>query len=216
MGLSLSVGMLADLLDNDAKGAKWAKQEFANINRALKDARLPLHNEPTAVEPRYVCDMWGYGGLHLLRRIAAYQALGQGLPAPGARDGVANDPVVEEYYAKFEDSSLKYKHLMLHSDAEGYYLPFDFEDVLFPRKSLEIAGGMIGSSLRLRAECLDLAALLGVPPNTDPDSEEVFQAVESQGEAAGWLAYGVESYVCLRLLGACEASIKTGAVIVFC
>jgi hypothetical protein len=192
------------------------RAELRRVNRALRAAGLPEHHEPEHVESSFSCAMWGYGGLHFLRRIAAYAAFGRDLPSPGEYEGVSDDPVVLAFYERFDDRSLKYRHLMIHGDAEGLYLPLDFEDVLFPSERLNVVGGMIGSSHRLRAECIELASLLALPTDFDPDAEEVLQAVEEQGRGPGWRAYGVESYTCLQLLAACNASIKTGAAIVLC
>ena len=113
-------------------------------------------------------------------------------------------------------SGMSFQHLIIHSDAEGYYLPVEFEDVLIADPSLEIAGGMIGSSHALLKECWELALMLELPPNLSVEDEEVWEAADSQGEGeAKWQRYGIESYTCLGLLQACEASIGTGAAIVF-
>jgi hypothetical protein len=62
-----------------------------------------------------------------------------------------------------------------------------------------------------------IAAALGLPEDLDPDSEEVFAASEATTPAGeGWQRYGVESYVCLRLIQAARHSIATGAAIAFC
>jgi hypothetical protein len=62
-----------------------------------------------------------------------------------------------------------------------------------------------------------LAALLELPLDLDPESDELFQALKSQGQGEElWQRYGIESYICLNLYLACERSLKTGAAIVFC
>jgi hypothetical protein len=44
-------------------------------------------------------------------------------------------------------------HLMCHSDAEGYYVPIDFELVIFDKD----VGGWLGSSIWLKQELEELA-----------------------------------------------------------
>jgi hypothetical protein len=45
MGLSVQVGVLADLLKNDPEGAKWLSEGFATANKFLHERRLPMHIE---------------------------------------------------------------------------------------------------------------------------------------------------------------------------
>ena len=157
-------------------------------------------------------------------------AFGLPLPDPVASDA-ANDFVLKRYYAQVtrspdlvsrlfrfrRGSVLGYQHLIFHSDAEGYYVPQDFAEVIVPDDSLEIPGGMIGSVLRLREECRALSQLLEIPDGLDPESEDVLNAAEDPASGtAKWQRYGIESFSCIRLLAACDASAKAGAAIVFC
>lgn len=170
--------------------------------------------------------MWGYSGIHYLSRIAAYIALGKELPNPGDINS-SKDPVVKIYFKKSagtfwsilfsrKEKKLDFEHLMKHCDAEGYYIPIDFSDVIFPRNNLKIAGWMIGSTHRLYEECKKLAGYLELPLDLNHESDEVLTAAENQGKGKlKWQKYGVESFTCLCLLRACEASLKTGAAIVF-
>jgi len=216
MGLSLEVGYLADLLKNDEEGAKWFQGNIQRLNTFLTSMNLPPHTEPERCDI-FSCDMYGYSGLHYLRRIAAHLDLNSVLPPPG-EDDPTEDPAIEQYSSSLlGQGELTFDHLMLHSDAEGYYLPQDFGSVLFPPEALNIPGGMVGSSNRLREECKRLATALGLPLDLDPESEIVWEAPESQGEGeTQWQRYGIESFICLRLFHACEHSIKNGAAIVFC
>lgn len=232
MGLALAVGILADLKANDEEGYRDLKEQFAAVNTALAALHLGPHAEPEHIDA-WSCDMWGYSGLHDLRRVAAYEAFEYDIPTPGTGE-TSRDPVVVDYYRETtgspfawlrrlfrgpeEHKALPFQHLMLHSDAEGFYLPIEFEKVIFPDASFDIAGGMIGSSCVLWRECERLAELLGIPPDLDPESEDLWQAAENQGQGDGeerWRRYGVESFTCLRLMAACEASMRTGAAIVF-
>jgi hypothetical protein len=228
MGLAIEVGPLADLLENDPEGAQWLQENFVQLNKFLLGQKLPPHNEPTRCEI-FSCDMFGYSGLHYLRRIAAHLDLRNALPPPGNDEVIDNDEAMAEYLElAMQESSdspdcvpnrkkRSFDHLLIHSDAEGFYLPQDFELVLTPAQEFEIPGDMVGSSQRLYKECQRLAAALELPPDLDPNSETIHNAADSQGTGASkWQQYGVESYICLQLLQACEHSIQTGAAIVFC
>lgn len=219
MGLALCVGMLADSLSGEPDEAQYFEEQLTRINEVLAKVGLPAHNEPTALPSglTFSCSMWGYSGLHYLRRIAAWDALNEGLPDPGD-DSASQDPLINTYNQRaLQDASIAYTHLMLHSDAEGYYLPQAFDEVLFPEDQLGIAGSMIGSASKLYAECVKLAHRLRLPQETHAESDQVLEAAERQGAAfTGWQRYGVESYTCLQLLRACEISKKSGAAIVLC
>lgn len=232
MGLSLSVGYLAEVVGGDPKGSPVVSGYFARLNEALVAAGYKPHREPVELDEslRFSCDMWGYSGLHHLRRIAAYAALDLPMPPPVSK-GATDDPVLKRYYTEVTQSpslvsrlfrsrsgdSLRYQHLIVHSDAEGYYVPQDFPRVIFPAESLKIPGAMIGSVLRLHQECRSLAKLLEIPDGLDAESDEVLEAAENPGSGAvRWQRYGIESFSCIRLLAACEASLNTGAAIVFC
>lgn len=228
MGLAIEVGYLADMLANDDDGAKWFDEEMQKLNPVLSSLGLNPHVEPRDC-PVFSAEMFGYSGLHYLRRIAAHLNLRGKLPPPGD-DQSAKDPVVEEYYALLASpkqslldrllgrrpAKREFDHLMFHSDAEGYYLPQEFSEVIFPPEALKTPGGMVGSSTRLAAETRRLATVLGLPLDIDPEDEEVWEAADSQGEGETiWKRYGVESFSCLRLHHAAQHSIKHAAAIVF-
>jgi hypothetical protein len=174
--------------------------------------------------------MFGYSGLHYLRRIAAHLDRGLALPAPGD-DSAAEDPILAEFFetvsgpspgllgrlfAKKSPFQRQYDHILIHSDAEGYYLPIDFPSVIIVDDT-EVAGGMIGSSVRLLAECRQLATAIGLPHDLDPEAEELWEAADAQGQAeSGWQRYGVEAFTCRRLMKAAEVSVDLKAMIVFC
>ncbi|MGW8390588.1 hypothetical protein [Pseudoduganella sp. HUAS MS19] len=188
---------------------------YEPLSKALVEAGLPPHTEPDSegAEEFFSCQMWGYSGVHYLRRIAAYVGLGKEVPGPGG-DNPASDPVLEEYYDHLAPG---FEHLVMHSDAEGFYVPLDFEDVIYPSEELGVAGGIVGSSVRLLSECKRLAAWLELPLDLDPESEEVWDAANSpETHGPKWKRYGKESFACIRLIRAAEASIDSGAAIVFC
>jgi hypothetical protein len=230
LGLTLVVGALADMLDQDAEFAGRLESQFVAVNKALSAAGLPPHAEPRTLPPerRWSGDMYGYSGLHYLRRIAAYVAAGRSLPRPGD-DGASDDPVLDAYFAVAEGRAPSlfgrmlgrprparaFDHLILHSDAEGYYLPIEFREVVFPDPDLEVDGAMIGSSMMLLRECARLATVLAIPPDVVPESDELVEAAESQGQGEGWRRYGQEVYACVQLREAARRSVESGAAIVF-
>jgi hypothetical protein len=207
MGLAVEVGYLADLLANDEEGAQSFQDDMARLNDYLASVRLPSHREPEQCEV-FSWDMYGYSGIHYLRRIAAHLDLRGVLPPPGGQDA-SKDEVMDEYYRLADQQApgrfgslfrrtrrpRTFDHLLLHSDAEGYYLPQDFPSVLFPPDSFQIPGGMIGSSARLLEECKSLAAALHLPLDLDPEAEEVWEACAWQGQGdRQWRRYGIESF----------------------
>lgn len=230
MGLTLVVGILADLQGSDDEGLEHYRGQFDAVNKALDAEGLPPHREPESVKGSFSADMFGYSAIHHLRLVAACSWRGRGLPAPGAKDP-SQDPVVVEYnetmagrkqpkfgrlFGKALPTSPRYDHLMVHSDAEGYYLPQDFAEVLFPGDDLEIAGAMIGSSVRLQQECQALAKALGIPVGLDADSDELMDAVEDPPPAGpAWKIHGMATHACLTLLAACSFSLANRSAIVF-
>jgi hypothetical protein len=229
MGLSLAVGYLADLIGNDEEGAQGFRDELARLNHFLATVGIAAHEEPEECKG-FSCQMHGYSGLHYLRRIAAHLDLRGVLPPPGAEDS-PSDKVLEQYYRLAEQGqrgfwsrlfpgtspARTFDHLILHSDAEGFYLPREFSSVLSPDDDFQIPGGNVGSSFRLKEECIRLAAALELPLELDPEAEEVWEAADSQGTGDNlWERYGIESFGCLRLYTACQHSLKHGAAIVFC
>lgn len=181
--------------------------------------------------------MWGYGGLHALRRVAAYISLEGRLPEPVEYSKYTEDSV----YLEFNDRHDKYirkpysdgflgmfrkplpappfQHLVMHSDAEGFYIPTDFERVIadWTQPERPGLGMMIGSSAKLLEECDALAKSLSLPADFDPESDEFLEVLESQ-PATGepWQILAVEAHTVVNLANAARASLKLGAAIQFC
>jgi hypothetical protein len=212
MGLGIEVGILADLRENnDDEGFNYYLNQFDVLNRCLQSVGLPVHNEPEDCEI-WSCDMFGFSGLHYLRRLAAYLDHSGRTPPPGDKSA-AEDPILQQYY----ESNIvgRFDHLICHSDADGFYLPIDFLDVLFPDAGFGIVGG-VGSTIQLLRECEHLAQILEIPKHLDENSKELYDASNSQGEGSClWEKYGIESYICVRLMRGCQHSIRTQAAIVF-
>ena len=229
MGLALEVGILADLRENDEEGYEYFRSQLNALNKYLQQANISDHTEPEDCEV-WSGEMFGYSGLHYLRRFAAYLDSTGRLPSPGGDDS-SKDPILEQYYQAVDDSKASFMsrllgkqknikrsfdHLILHSDAEGFYLPIEFPNVLFPDESLEIAGGMVGSSYRLLRECERIAAALEIPADLDETSDVLWEAADSQGEGSlKWERYGIESFSCVCLMRGCMKSIELGAALVF-
>jgi hypothetical protein len=85
MGLNLEVGILADLKEADDDGFAYFKEQFKILNQVLSGAGLGTHVEPEELDEVFSCDMYGYSGLHYLRRIGAHLALGRPTPPPRTR-----------------------------------------------------------------------------------------------------------------------------------
>jgi hypothetical protein len=226
MGLDLTVGILPAVINSDEQGFEHYQHLFAQVNQALQAEGLPPHHEPIDLQTDipWFAQMWHYSGLHYLRRIAAYLWADQPLPAPGTYDDERNpdpmnDLIIDHAYCMHysTDHPFAAAHLMFHSVTEGLYLPEEFADVIYPDRALRIPGDTIGSAAVLQRECAQIARILEIPPDLDPDDDRVWQAAEAQGKqgATMWQHYGIETFTCIRLLRACEISLETGCAIVF-
>ena len=208
MGLSIEVGYLADLKEYDLEGFELAKDHLESINGVLIANGLPAHHEPESIEEVWGADLFGYSGLHHLRRIAAHVGAGQPLPEPGTKEAAA-DPLLDKLYGNPPQG--QFQHLIHHSDADGFYLPVEFDDVLISGRL-----GMIGSTYSLKKELDQLAAVLEIPAELGIDDELVWVAAENQGKGkTTWERYGIETHTCLTLVEACRQSIQHQAVIAF-
>lgn len=230
MGLSLEVGILADLREHDPEGAEAFEGFFAFAGRLLRKHGLSPHEEPLQCEV-WSAQMYGYSGIHYLRRIAAHLDAGLPMPPPGDA-GSSDDAVLQAYFreitgpapgwwqrlsGKVPRFARSFDHLIVHSDAEGFYLPQDFPRVLLSADDQNLPGGMLGSVPRLLAELDRLADALGVPDDLHAQSHELWDAADAQGEGeAAWQRYGIESLSCVVLREACRKSLESGAALVFC
>ncbi len=106
---------------------------------------------------------------------------------------------------------------MVHSDSQGFYLPQPMRRALIAPEGFDVAGnGIIGSSVSVIDDCVQLAKRLDLPIDLDPSSSEVQEAFTEQGKAeSGWQRYGRESFACLSLHRAASASVQTGCALVF-
>lgn len=241
MGLDLVVGWLAQAArEEDPETFARLREPYLALNEILLANRLPPHVEPLDIveADMFEARMWGYGGLHSVRRLGAFWALKGRLPTTEELQVEASeDPVVDELYAvhdaygyvikpdrralDFFTANLpkpRYQHLLCHSDCEGFYVPLSFDLVLFddavpPRTSI---GGIVGSSVRLLEECRELASVIDLPPGIDPNAESLWKAADSPREGgAVWQVYGVEAFCLAQLISGCERSLRSGAVLAF-
>jgi hypothetical protein len=211
MGLNMVVGVLVEA---DEEYAELVQRDFTEIGELLRRAGAGSWAEPATVQDAEF-EMWGYSGLHTVRRLAVHLGASGRLPEPLAEAHRATDDALltKAYAALPANPPGPFDHLIYHSDCAGYYVPIDFEQVIVDERA---PGGYLGSSVRLLEETRRVAQALGLPDDLDPDSEEVFEAADAETPATeGWQRYGVESYVCLQLLRAAELSVATGSAIAF-
>ena len=212
------------------------------LNEVLAHAGLQPHHEPDELpsDAVFEAQMMGYSGLHDVRRLAAHHMMTGRLPPPmESRYDSADDPMIAEannrallgrrrppaadwlgrLMGRKPPVQPIYFHLLLHSDCEGFYVPQDFDEVIFDdaNPQREGLGGMVGSSVRLLAECWILADLIDLPPNIDPEAADLW-AVSDEPAQDGplWRVYGVESFGLARLIRGCELSVRHRALLVFC
>src|ERR1700754_1418876 len=97
MGLDVVVGVFGEFDEDEC--AEFA-EDFAVVRRILSAAELPDWQEPRLNEDNVVLqDMYGYSGLHHLRRVAAHLASSGTVPATADKSPV-HDPVLKDAFAK--------------------------------------------------------------------------------------------------------------------
>jgi hypothetical protein len=228
MALSVVVGVLADLRGSDPDAETFFRHRFADINNVLRLKQLAQHTEPLERGNSFPwrCTLAGYNDLHALRRVAVALLNGR-MPAP--ENGRANaDLMLREYYSSHlyrrpmspgqmsphHSTPWAFKHLLFHNDADGFYLPLPFKFVIAQTPEMKVPGELLGSSVRLRQECMALARHMELPLETDAGfvSEHRGQDTSSQ---SGWRRFPAAAYACLQLYRACEVSIQHRAAIAF-
>jgi hypothetical protein len=212
MGLNMVVGVLVDA---DEEYAEMVRTDFTAIGELLQRAGAGRWAEPDTIQDAEF-GMWGYSGLHTVRRLAVHLGASGRLPESlvEARHATDDALLTKAYAVLPSNPPGPFDHLIYHSDCEGYYVPVGFDRVIVDERA---PGGYLGSSVRLLEETRRIAQALGLPDDLDPDSEEVFEATSAETPATeGWQRYGIEAYVCLQLLRAAELSIATGSAIAFC
>lgn len=204
MGLGVCVGMLADLAENDQEGADWFREEVQTLNAVLQENGIPGHEEPESIEPFEPSgiDSFPYSFLHYLRR--AYVCARKGIELRQGEMTDADDALIDDFTNSTMDS-----HLLMHSDAEGYYVPTDFAEPVCDER---LTGGFAGSTQRLKAELAFVAPslLIELANGELPDAErERLAQVEEEDPLER------ELIVWLTLWEAAEHSLNHNSLIVF-
>lgn len=237
MALTLSVGLLAREIARGSARVDALRAEFARLNAGLEAAGQAPHHEPEelAEEAIFQREVADHSHLHLLRRIAAHDALSAGLPASLPEAGETDENgVVDLYYDRggapiapgifgFVSSFVwrrppVYQHLMFHGDTAGFYLPRDFKNVIIADDELEVPGNIVGSAQRLLDECRRLAERLELPVDYEyADLEQSWtpEEAEEADHPPTWRAHADAAHCLVALRSACRASIHTGAVVYF-
>lgn len=234
MGLDCTVGALAEFA-GDSDAIEFYEEEFRGVSECLLEVGLPIHSEPSNISPAKSVsyDLYGYSGVHYLRRIAALIWFRKRLTPVSEGENPSENTYLNQYYnclgvrdkkseVRFCESRAtllfqrRFDHLIYHSDCGGYYLPIEMKRVLLKGAIGSEELVMIGSSQSLLRELLVIAKKLHIPLELDPESDEVCEAAEQRSPGAeGWRRFGIESYVCLRLIRSAKLSIETGSAIVF-
>jgi len=218
VSLNVSVGYLADLLEYNP-GEPDVRKEFDAVARILRKRKIQGYKEPEQLDDGWCARVTPSNGIAFLQRFASYfplddDATADEWPTPGDPETMDN-PLEDEMY--YDACSMlefhPFQHLILHSCRDGYWVPVDFPDVIFPGRRTGI--NMLGSSVRLLKECDELAALLKLPRRLKFDDPDLLHALDNPGKSkTRWKKYGVESYNLVMLRTACQVSIKTGAAVV--
>ena len=209
MGLAVTVGILADLAENDPDAVEDLASDFDTINDVLRSNGLPEHQEPTTLprlDDRTGCGSFPYSFMHCLRRFYARRiAQPDQMPQPVTKDEeVAGDPMLDQVGSSRH-------HLLWHSDCEGYYVPIDFPMVL---EDSRLPGAGIGSSVRLLDELKLIASPLGITLHDGRLSDADAAKIAAEDEDTGG-PYWIERLVWLTLFEAARLSIKHRAGIHF-
>jgi hypothetical protein len=117
MGLDMVVGILADA-DAEDEDVDMLRADFTVIRELLDLAGAGPWDEPELnEEDAEWFDMWGYSGLHTVRRLAVHLAENARLPEPLKGRNVTDDPLLRKAYTNpGGDPAGPFAHLIHHSD----------------------------------------------------------------------------------------------------
>ncbi len=206
MGLAVTTGYLAQTAKR-SKAAVWFRKNLGIVDAALEEAGLPPHVEPDKrgkVKARDHVDSFPYSFLHYLRRAYALVLLGKKVTPVREGKDPAEDPAVDKASIKFDS------HLLCHSDCDGFYAPVDFVEVIFDDRLL---GGMLGSSVRLMAELVEVAPAIGIVLTRGQISDAAAKKLANEDDDAS--DYYRERIVWLTLFENARLSIANKSLIVF-
>jgi hypothetical protein len=211
MGLSLSVGYLAWLQEDDVdpEAVDRFREKLAHVNRVLRAKGLPEHVEPEDLPKLVDRGLRGfpYSWLHYLRRAVAYarQAPAEFGPLPEGQEASEDDRIDREL-------SRNRSHLICHSDCEGYYVPIDFPEPLHDRSD-QLVGGILGSSQRALAEVVLAAPLLGIELEDGKPTKRAIDTIRAEEDNAHPL--WIERKVWLAMYEKFRLSIEHRTAVVF-
>lgn len=219
MGLSISVGLLAQLKNWDEEGFEYLQRTLASLNQLLVKKGLEAHEEPESFEtpPRSRNRLVGnsYSWIHLLRRAFAFarqepEAFGPlENPDPYLKDPIS-DPRIDRELTMYMDS-----HLVCHSDSQGFYVPRAFEYPIYDSKEIRIPGGIVGSSFKLREELIRVAPLIDVPLSGEGELSDETAEVLNAEAIRPETRFHIERQSWFSLYEAARLSIRHQSVIVF-
>ncbi|GAB2506198.1 hypothetical protein GCM10027167_03130 [Nocardia heshunensis] len=185
------------------------------INKLLTENGLPAHQEPRVCGPATEREheaCFSYGMLHHLRYAYAHAVTFPDKPLP--LDDSDCQPSGEEM---IDDIAIHLDcHLIVHSDCEGYYVPIDFNEVLFTEEDEDgeyPIGCMLGSSQRLLRELIYVAPYLDITLIDDqlPDTALAAFSAPGHDERPYWSA----RLVWLALFEAARISLANNTLISF-
>ena len=185
---------------------------LTRANVMLASMGLPTHAEP-ADAPEWkpsLARSLPVSALHRLRRVMAHQLLYPGQPVePLDGDADARDDPAMTEAANRTDC-----HLISHSDREGFYLPLSFSQAVHDPTGTAVAGGWVGSSLRLAEELAEIAPLLGLEaPGPDGVAEHVIDRALRADDGAR--SFEAERRAWLLHAEAADMSMRHGLAIIY-
>ncbi|MFD6399724.1 hypothetical protein [Nocardia sp. NPDC060249] len=186
------------------------------LSELLVQEGLTPHNEPRTAGPAVDRARIGsvpYSFVHYLRRAYARAREYPEQPLTPVADGdrASDDPTINLVGSTFDS------HLICHSDCEGFYVPVEFDEVLFVGEDVDIAGGMVGSSQALVRELVYVAPYLGIAlvdgELSDAEISRIRTMLGSDANASH--PFDRELITWLLLFEAARVSIENGTVIEF-
>ena len=175
---------------------EYALKALERINHILESNQLDTHHEPEGTEEdEYWNFMIKYGA------VEEFQDLVRKLKKQGD--------------LSFSDATLS--HLLEHSASDGFFLPMDFESILFDDDY------HLSSCVKIREICAEVARYLELPTPLDElsidysgEGEEIEDLLdENRKEGGKWTECFIETLICVVLYQGATVSLNTGKIMVF-
>ena len=176
--------------------------------------QIPARLESAREQPPNPLLIGWFRNLRLLRGYAAHIEVTGNPPENPDRCEDAYKTFLDPFYRE-KRSCKRFKHLIMHADDEGFYLPVAFDEPLWKVSQspwlpkLRWTERSVGSAVALRQELEDLNGYLQLPPEFDATDETRLW------EHANTLPFNVESGVWHVLHWSACKSVSTGLVIEF-